>query len=253
MADTLERDAYGLAEAARFLFGALGVAPGREGFVGHPQGAVVGVTFQFDEAPREYGAQFQTTRQLKRVALYGSLRIASPSRRSPFSCFALTSACAIALWTIHGIISSEMKQTHVIALPNYALRCSLGEGDRVFMDYAAGRVALYSGKRLVSEGAGLYENERSDLELFLGTFHDPDVGRDVLLYTSDLRVVAAAIRYKHECKGLLTIPEDPLPGQFIIPFRTEGEAKAYLNTLFDLKTVETSQITKASFAEWQPL
>lgn len=83
MADTLERDAYGLAEAARFLFGALGVAPGREGFVGHPQGAVVGVTFQFDEAPREYGAQFQTTRQLKRVALYGSLRIASLSRRSP--------------------------------------------------------------------------------------------------------------------------------------------------------------------------
>lgn len=82
MADTLERDAYGLAEeeAARFLFGALGVAPGREGFVGHPQGAVVGVTFQFDEAPREYGAQFQTARQLKRVALYGSLRIASPSR-----------------------------------------------------------------------------------------------------------------------------------------------------------------------------
>ena len=82
MADTLERDAYGLAEeeAARFLFGALGVTPGREGFVGHPQGAVVGVTFQFDEAPREYGAQFQTARKLKRVALYGSLRIASPSR-----------------------------------------------------------------------------------------------------------------------------------------------------------------------------
>ncbi len=146
-----------------------------------------------------------------------------------------------------------MKQTHVITSPNYALLCTLGEGDRVFMDYTAGRVALYSGKTLVSEGFGLYENERSDLELFLGTFHDPDVGRDALLYTSDLRVVAAAIRYKHECKGLLTIPEAPLPGQFIIPFRTEGEAKAYLNTLFDLKTVETSQITKASFAEWQPL
>lgn len=160
---------------------------------------------------------------------------------------------SFALWTIHGIISSEMKQTHVITSPNYALLCTLGEGDRVFMDYAAGRVALYSGNTLVSEGFGLYENERSDLELFLGTFHDPDVGRDALLYTSDLRVVAAAIRYKHECKGLLTIPEDPLPGQFIIPFRTEGEAKAYLNTLFNLKTVETSQITKASFAEWQPL
>lgn len=44
-----------------------------------------------------------------------------------------------------------------------------------------------------------------------------------------------------------------LPGQFIIPFRTEGEAKTYLNTLFNLKQVEASQITKTSFAEWQPL
>lgn len=82
MAGTEERDAYGTAEreAARFLFDALGVVPGREGFVGHQTGSVVGVSFQFDEAPREYGAQFQTGRRLARVALYGSLRIVSPSR-----------------------------------------------------------------------------------------------------------------------------------------------------------------------------
>ncbi len=146
-----------------------------------------------------------------------------------------------------------MKQTHVITSPSYALLCSLEEGDRVFMDYATGRIALYSGETVVSKTRGLYENGRSDLELFLGVFHDEEVGRDALLYTADLRIVAAAIRYKHESKGRLTLPKEPLPGQFLVPFRTEDEAKAYLNTLFDLKAICASQITKVSFAEWRPI
>lgn len=67
-------------DAAAFLFHALGLAPGRDAFIGHPPSYANGVTFQFDEAPREYGAQFQTARALRRVALYASLRIVSPVR-----------------------------------------------------------------------------------------------------------------------------------------------------------------------------
>lgn len=146
-----------------------------------------------------------------------------------------------------------MKQTHISTWPDYALLCTLEEGDRVFMDYETQRVALYSGETLVSEEFGLYKHGSSVFELCLGVYHDPDVGRDALLYTADLRFVAAAKRYKHECKGLLTIPEPPLPGQFLTPFRTEKEAEAYLNTLFNVAEAKKWKSTQESLALWQPL
>lgn len=80
--DTFTRDAYATAEreAAAFLFSALGLTPGRDAFVGHPPAPILGVTFQFDEAPREYGAQFQAVRAIRNVALYASLRIVAATR-----------------------------------------------------------------------------------------------------------------------------------------------------------------------------
>lgn len=80
--DTYTRDAYATAEreAAAFLFSALCLTPGRDAFIGHPPAPILGVTFQFDEAPREYGAQFQVVRAIRNVALYASLRIVAATR-----------------------------------------------------------------------------------------------------------------------------------------------------------------------------
>lgn len=80
--DTYTRDAYTKAEreAAAFLFGAIGATPGVTAFIGHPMASTFGASLQFDEAPREYGVQFQTVRRLQTVALYASLRITCPTR-----------------------------------------------------------------------------------------------------------------------------------------------------------------------------
>lgn len=125
-----------------------------------------------------------------------------------------------------------MIQTHTRTSPEFAILCSLEEGDRVFMDYAGNRIALYAGNKCLCEAKGLYDKPAASGELYLGDVYDSDAGRRVPLYTADLPMVAAAIRYKHESKGLLAVGEDLLPAQFLEPFRTDGDARAYLETIW---------------------
>lgn len=125
-----------------------------------------------------------------------------------------------------------MIQTHTRTYPEFAILCSLEEGDRVFMDYARNRASLYVGDKCVCEANGLYDKPAASGELYLGDLYDKEVGRSVPIYTADLPVVAGAIRYKHESKGLLAIGEEPLPAQFLKPFRTDAEARAYLFSIW---------------------
>lgn len=80
--NTIQQDAYALAEeeAARALANALGFTLGRDLFIGHAESQPLCATFQFDEAPRDLGAQFATTRQLSSIAINASLRITAVKR-----------------------------------------------------------------------------------------------------------------------------------------------------------------------------
>lgn len=79
-------------EAARFFFDALGLIPGQNAFIGHPYAPMCAASFQFDEAPLEYGAQFAVSRRIESVALYGSLRIVGQSRQDVARMLALAIA-----------------------------------------------------------------------------------------------------------------------------------------------------------------
>lgn len=80
--NTIETDAYAIAEeeAARALAAALGFALGRDLFIGHAESTPICATFQFDECPRDLGAQFAVTRQLRAIAINASLRITAAKR-----------------------------------------------------------------------------------------------------------------------------------------------------------------------------
>lgn len=80
--NTFSQNAYLEAEeeAARFFFDALGFRVGQDAFIGHPYSPILAQTFQFDEAPADYGAQFAVSRRIESVALYASLRLMSQSR-----------------------------------------------------------------------------------------------------------------------------------------------------------------------------
>ncbi len=79
---TTERDAYTIAEeeAARALAQALNIELGRTLYIGHPYAAPLCATFQFDDCPRELGAQFASARAFNVIALNASLRITAPRR-----------------------------------------------------------------------------------------------------------------------------------------------------------------------------
>lgn len=80
--NTYSKNAYLEAEeeAARFFFDSLNLVAGQNAFIGHPYSPMLAVSFQFGEAPVDYGAQFAVSRRIESVALYASLRLVSQSR-----------------------------------------------------------------------------------------------------------------------------------------------------------------------------
>ncbi len=79
---TAERDIYTTAEeeAARAIANAIGGTLGRDFFIGHVEGSPFCATFQFDDVPRDLGAQFAVSHKLRTVAINASLRITAPRR-----------------------------------------------------------------------------------------------------------------------------------------------------------------------------